>query len=114
MLIDNESAFDWFDWGYPGGMYNRKSSPRKYELEASMLRRTCAFRRQTLKALLRVNGSSPFTALQKYVEETDPWNYSVVGPVRKRILEVLDTAMSERVQEIVDTLKECQSVIPRC
>ena len=111
LLIDNECAFA---CGYPGGMYNIKPSPRKYGLQASMLRRTCAFRGQTLKALLRVNGSSPFTVLQKYVEETDPYIYSVVGPVRKRILETLDTAMSERVQEIVDRLKECQSVIPRC
>ena len=106
VLIDNECAFE---QGYPGGKYGSQT-----QLQASILKRTCAFRRQTLKALLRVNATTPFTALQKYIEDTDPYTYSVVRPVRRSLVKKRNAAMSERVREIVDRLRECQSAIPRC
>ena len=108
VLIDNESAFT---KGY-------RDDPSRYEIQASFFRRTCAFRQRTVKGILNlaesrdIKSSSPLLVLHNYIKEKDPYTYSLILlHVRKKEMENINRNMRERILEIKNRLRLCQSLV---
>ena len=101
VLIDNESAFS-----------QKKNNP-----SALYLKRTCAFRQNTVENILNlesqdINSSSPVVVLQNYIKEKDLYTYSLIlGRLSKNEMETIDRNMRQHILKIKHRLRLCQSLV---
>ena len=103
VLFDNESGLG---IGFTAAQQNQEY----YRLQSFFLKRLCAFRRDTIKALLElasVKGSPPSAVLTSYIQEVDPNSYAIL-PKWKTMSQ---TEFNSRVLTAQMRLDECAALV---